>query len=107
MTVYVTQETELNISPATRFGDKFVYLTKRTDNRSLGQLFGRIKATLTEFTDDDYILCVGNPSAIGAAVGTAARLNDGRCALLVWDNFTRDYEVVDLDMTGAAGNVCG
>jgi hypothetical protein len=46
------------------------------------------------FDDQDYLLCIGDPVAIGLATAVAASRNYGRVKLLKWDRQEHRYYVV-------------
>lgn len=50
-----------------------------------------MKSKLKDFSDDDYLLPLGDPVAIGMASIIAAKNNRGRVNFLRWDRQTRTY----------------
>lgn len=44
----------------------------------------KLKEILYDFSDDDFILCVGNPSLMVMTVIVAMEMNDGNATLLMW-----------------------
>jgi len=66
MTVYVVQEkTGVDITDALRFGE-FENLLPRKDQLMISSqpVVHALKKKLKDFSDDDYILCLGDPSII-------------------------------------------
>ena len=53
---------------------------------------------LWSFSDDDYLLLVGNPILIGCAVAIAAEHNEGKAALLQWSGTDRRYIPVNVNL---------
>lgn len=50
-----------------------------------------LKRKLKNYSDNDSLLAVGDPVAIGLATAVAAQINNGRVAVLKWDRETRSY----------------
>lgn len=95
MTVYVTQETRCDLSAAEPYGELVTLQPKSASGiRDPDILKRRLFDNMPRYTDEDYILCVGNPSLIGLACMRAAELNEGRFNLLQWDRVERDYYVM-------------
>lgn len=109
--VFVTQERRgLNLVPAMEFGDMVVLLEEGD------QVFFNAKPTVSEverkladFSDQDFILPLGDPVSIGIACAAAARANNGRFKLLKFDRImTRDkgrpvYYPVEVNMSNGVG----
>jgi len=71
MTVYVVQEpgANKNILSATKYGDlKFILPAKENMMFSPAPTIARIKNILRNFNDDDFLLLIGDPAAIGFAI---------------------------------------
>ena len=69
MTVYVIQEvTGRNIASARQYGDFEVLLPSQTNIMlSAGPSVRRMKRILQDFKEEDYLLLIGDPAAIGVA----------------------------------------
>jgi hypothetical protein len=100
MTVFVVQEAEgRNVTSARRFGSLEVLLEPRTNIQiTPAPAVRRIRQRLSKFDDDDYLLLMGDPAAIGLACAIAASINQGRFNLLKWDRQERDYYPVAVDI---------
>ena len=106
-TVYIPQETVrrnangdfepvYDLSPALSYGSLEVLRSSMPvgiDEDLIGLLRGKMK----EFGDDDYIVAIGDPAVIAAAIMVASRINNGRVKLLRWDRRTRQYLTTQLD----------
>jgi hypothetical protein len=57
-----------------------------------------LKRKLQGFSDEDHILAVGDPVAIGIATAVAAEINHGRVSMLKWDREARQYIQVAFDL---------
>jgi hypothetical protein len=53
---------------------------------------------LRNFCDDDYLVAVGDPSAICIASAIAANNNRGKFKLLKWDKSTKQYIKVEVNL---------
>ena len=56
----------------------------------------RIKHTLRKFSEEDYLLLIGDPVAIGVAVHFALLLNGNKAKILKWDN--REYKYYSMKL---------
>lgn len=83
-----------NISPAERFGKLTFILSPRANAQRPEEVVAKMDLILAGFTDDDYLLPIGNPALIGWAMAIAAAHNGGRVQLLVWSGKERAYTPV-------------
>jgi hypothetical protein len=58
----------------------------------------RLKMILRNFRDDDYLLCMGDPAAIGLATAIASDYNHGRFKILKWDKQEHTYIPIEVDL---------
>ena len=58
----------------------------------------RMKQTLQDFKDEDYLLLIGDPAAIGVACSVASYYNRGRYNILKWDRQEGTYYPVQIDL---------
>ena len=98
MTVYVVQEVSgRNILSAEKFGKLELLLPEGSQLvLSTGPTVRRLNYKLRNFNDDDYLLLMGDPSAIGIACAIAATQNRGRFKCLKWDR--RDYKYYPIEV---------
>jgi hypothetical protein len=91
--VYVTQEQrKFNISPAMEFGEIKTLLPPGLEvYHSGGQVAERLKIALQHYSDEDYLLLIGDPVTIGITVAVAGWWNNGKVKLLRWDRQERKY----------------
>jgi len=91
--VYVTQEQSgKNITPAMQYGKLKVLLPPGLEvAHSAGQVAKQLLPKLSNFSDDDYLLLIGDPVTIGIATALAAHWNNGRVKMLKWDRQERRY----------------
>lgn len=94
--VYVVQHSAgRNLFRAHRFGELKEVLHPSTNIMSdCSHVLPTIRGVLQSFSDEDYILAMGDPVAIGICIAEACFINKGRCKILKWDKEERDYYVV-------------
>jgi len=100
VTVYVVQEPNANknILSATDFGELKMILPARENMMfSPAPTVSKIKAALKDYSDDDYILCIGDPAAIGIAIHYALMANRQRVNILKWDRREYRYYPVEVE----------
>ena len=98
-TVYVVQENpKVDVVSATRFGelkalaDKSEQMHLRPEN-----IINNLKKQLRCFNDADYLLLLGDPALIGAAMTVASNYNNGNVKVLKWDRIEKMYYPVTLN----------
>ena len=85
---------EYDISSASAFG---VIVGEPLFDRNNGMEFitkpavHRVKKALKDYSDDDTILALGDPSAIALTCVIAAQMNRGKYSVLRWNGATRQY----------------
>lgn len=101
--VYVVCETgKHNILPAADFGEINVVLPPSQSQVyfSSGPTVARMKRALAQFCDDDYLLFLGDPTAIAIMSAVAAGNNKGRFKALKWDKQETRYIPIQVDLHG-------
>jgi len=65
-------------------------------------MVNRMKRVLRDFTDQDYLLLIGDPAAMSIAAAIASQYNNGKFRFLKWDKREMKYYpiVVDLNQKG-------
>jgi hypothetical protein len=86
-----------DVSDAERFGKVTELIQPGPMIRATPQVIMTLRYKLMGFSDDDYLLCMGDPAIIGMACVMAARANEGRYKLLVWDRESQSYFAVPVD----------
>ena len=100
MTVYVVQEPDAdkNILSATDYGEIEIILPARENMMfSPAPPVSKIKAALKDFSEEDYLLCIGDPAAIGVAIHYALMANRHRVKILKWDRREYRYYPVEVE----------
>lgn len=92
----------MDLRPAAEFGDVVVLLEHNQSLLSPVPTVRALKEKLRDFSDDDYILPVGDPALIATVSMVAAEMNHGRVKLLKWDKGLHKYFVIQIDTSGRA-----
>jgi len=98
--VYVVTETgQHNITSALDYGKIEVLLPGNVQIAfSPAPTVARIQRKLENFTDEDYLLFIGDPTAISVVSAVAASRNNGRYKCLKWDRFEKRYIPIQIDL---------
>jgi len=109
-TVYVIQEpvkrdevtgemvSMMDFRKVVEYGDPEVLLPSGRVSLAPGPTIDILKDKLRNFSDNDYIVSVGDPSAIFITAMIAGENNRGRVKLLKWDKPARNYISVNIDL---------
>ena len=81
-----------------KYGDPVVCLPPVRVSFSPAPLVDMLRDKLKDYNDDDYIVSVGDPSAIFVAAMVLSELNRGKCNLLKWDKQSKSYIKVSIDI---------
>lgn len=110
MTVYAVQRPRMrdrrsgemvdkyDLSPAEEYGIIEPLLSPTAKPFNSAPIIEELYVKLEEFTDEDYIICIGNPILIALAVSIAGDINDGRVKLLQWHGLQQKYVSVETDL---------
>jgi hypothetical protein len=98
--VYVVSETgQHNITSALDFGTIETILPPNAQVAfSVYPTIQRIRRRLENFGDDDYLLFIGDPTAISIVSALAAAKNSGRYKCLKWDRHEKRYIPIQIDI---------
>ena len=98
--VFVIQERpERNIVSAQKFGQLTPIISSRKQVvLSAAPTISIMKKVLKDFNDDDYLLLMGDPAAIGIACSIASDIKRGRYKLLKWDKQEMMYYPIQIDL---------
>ena len=99
--VYIPQVMDYNVRSAEKFGELTVMLP---DNKQMilasGPLTFKLQQELKDFSDDDYLLLIGDPAIIAVCGAIAAKNNGGRFKGLKWDRNEKRYYDLEIDLKG-------
>ena len=88
----------VNLDPAKEYGAVEVMLPPNANRLHTAPLIAALKDKMSEFTEHDYIVAVGDPSLIAAAACIAARKTGGLLKMLKWDRMSRNYISVEIQL---------
>ena len=92
----------MDLTPAARYGELETMLPSISLPLGAENWVPKLRSALSAFSDDDYLLPVGDMSAIAASAAIAAQHNNGRFKVLKWDRGARAYAVQQIDIYGSA-----
>ena len=91
-------ERMIDLAPAREYGELVFLLPPGRTPVATPGLVRVLRERLAGFSDDDYLLPIGDPLLIALAAALAADANDGRLRLLTWDKHERRYLVSEADV---------
>jgi len=80
-----------SINKAERWGKIEFLLSPSAHPFNPSLVLGNMHEKLAFYTDDDYLLLIGNPGLIGMATAIACFYNDGAVKLLQWSGRQNEY----------------
>lgn len=83
-----------DLSPAESFGKLVFLLSPVTVPNKPERAIAELRKKLQTFSDDDYLLLIGNPCFIGWSCAIAADINDGKVSMLQYNGSQKKYYVV-------------
>lgn len=100
--VYVVQDqriwkgkdfvSKFDFSSAEEYGDLVMLLDSSDNQTEPERVIEKLNFVLTDYTDDDYLLLVGNPCLIGWTTAIAGRYSpNGVVNMLQWSGRDRKY----------------
>lgn len=85
----------INLDPAKMFGELAVMLPPNANRLHINPLVGALREQMKDYSSDDHIVAVGDPSLIAAAACIAVRKTGGLLKILKWDRQTSNYISVE------------
>lgn len=112
-TVFITHEpyertenggmrSKFNLNPAAEYGNLEVLIPAGNSLISSVPTVRTLREKLRGFSDEDYLLPVGDPTIMMAAGAIAAEFNGGKIKVLRWDKQQQRYVMIQVDTTGKA-----
>ena len=105
--VYVIQEIpgtkegrpKINIMGAATFG-KFKFLLPELSQIifSPGPLIFKLRKSLANYRQKDFLLLTGDPAIIGVACSIVSDITNGKYNLLKWDKQEKKYYSIEIDL---------
>lgn len=87
----------INLEPATKFGKLEILLPPNANLMHAGPLVTALSERMKDYSRDDYLIAVGDPTLFAAAAVIAYR-QTGRLRMLKWDRMASDYFVVEFPL---------
>ena len=91
-----------DLSPALKFGALEILVPHTQSLLAPVITVRNLRDKLRNFSDDDYILPIGDPSLIATVAMVASEMNHGKVKFLKWDKYANDYFTVSVDISGAS-----
>jgi hypothetical protein len=88
----------MNFNKARKFGEPTVLMPTGPQALNVAPTIWALKDKLRDFSDNDYLIAVGDPTLIAMTAIICAEVNMGRVKLLKWDKDTSQYIRVDFDL---------
>lgn len=86
-----------DFSLAEKFGDIHPILDRDDRIWFTAKITNKIRAALADFSDDDYLVAVGDPSIIAMCAGVILRRSKGM-KMLCWDRRSAEYVALDINL---------
>ena len=91
---------KFSIDAADEYGEVKVLLPYGNVAMAPQPMVVSLRSQLKDFNDEDYILPVGDPAIIGAAIAVAAEFNNGRVKVLKWRGKQHRYTTLKMNLRG-------
>lgn len=85
----------INLDPAKQFGEVVTMLPPNANRLHINPLVVALREQMKDFSAEDYIVAVGDPSLIAAAACIAVKKTGGLLRILKWDRQTSSYIAVE------------
>lgn len=85
----------INLEPAKAFGELVVMLPPNANRLHINPLVVALREQMRDFSAEDYLVAVGDPSLIAAAACIAAKKTAGLLRILKWDRQSSSYIAVE------------
>lgn len=85
----------VNLDNAKQYGEILVMLPPNANRLHINPLITALREQMKDFSPEDYIVAVGDPSLIAAASCIAVRRTNGLLRILKWDRLSSSYIPVE------------
>jgi hypothetical protein len=92
----------MDLTPAAEFGEVVILMQHSQSMLAPVPTVRSLNEKLRDFSDNDFILPVGDPVLISTVAMVASAKNSGRAKYLKWDKRLRKYSVIQVDLSGKA-----
>lgn len=86
----------VNLDPASKHGQIIVLLPPEANRLHTAPLVEVLKERMAGYSDEDFIVAVGDPTLMVAAACIAAKRTHGLVRMLKWDRRAGDYVSVEI-----------
>lgn len=86
----------VDLEAVKQYGEPVVMIPPNAGRGNTAPLIDVMKAKMKNYTVDDYIVALGDPSLIAAAACIAARATGGIIKMLKWDRVMKNYISVEV-----------
>lgn len=90
-------EDKLDLTPAEDFGEIHEILPPGNVSSDMASNLRDIREGMRSFSNDDFLILLGDPVAMSIAACVAMQKTDGRIKMLKWDKFKNAYDVYEVD----------
>lgn len=98
----VCEPANFDLTPALAYGQLEILVTHSQSLLAPVPTVRKLKDKLRNFSDNDYILPIGDPVLMSTVSMIASEMNHGRVKFLKWDRIQKKYLVIQVDTSGAA-----
>lgn len=96
----VCEPPTMDLTPAAEYGQIEVLLTHSQSLLAPVPTIRKLKDKLRNFSDNDFLLPVGDPVLMSTVAMIAGEANNGRVSFLKWDRIQKRYLVIKVDTSG-------
>lgn len=89
---------KFDISSAAHYGEMIYLLSPSANPFNPDPIVSELREKLATFSDEDYLLLIGNPAIIGWATAICADFNDGVVTLLQWNGIEKHYRPIRAEL---------
>lgn len=87
-----------SLTEASVYGDLEVLHRGNKVGMDTANIVQRFRHALRNFSDNDFVLLVGDPVLIGIATAVSLKANRGKANVLKWNRETRSYLKVEIEV---------
>jgi hypothetical protein len=88
----------INLDHAKSFGELVVMLPPNANRLHINPLIAALREQMKDYSDEDYVVAVGDPSLIAAVSCIAVRKTGGLLRILKWDRQSGSYISVEANV---------
>lgn len=96
---------KFDLTPAKKFGELVFLLSANAKPFNPRPIVKELKRKLIDFSDNDYLLAIGNPLLMCWASALAAEANNGKVRMLQWNGSSSKYIIVNAQVLEETKNL--